>query len=229
MKRDRAMALVACEGVRPGAIGNIARADFHEKSRRLILEDHRDRREKITSSTPVLKLGASTKVNSASETMIEIWDFTVDAVVEYIEGERTDILVKAMKNQSKNFLFISENGKPIKHRSTLTMMFKKLGKRLSSLGLMDVGNDPHFKGENQYDFYAYVLRHSSATLYVERHGEDDHTLDTMKSRYGWTKNSKQPGRYAARALSDKANIDLMGFNEKLMSEVRAKRKIGMSD
>jgi hypothetical protein len=222
--RDRAMALLACEGPRPGTLGNIARLDFRPESLTLAVMDNRDKRcEPTTSSTPVLKLGASTQINSASETMNILWPFTVDAINEYINTERHAVLSKHLKNQSKGFLFLNEKGQPIKHRSSITAIFSRLGKRLAALKLLDVGNDPYFKGKKQYDFYAYVCRHSSATLFAEVNGTDDKSQDKMKARYGWTLNSKQPQRYAARAMSDQASISLMEFNDLLMSEVRAKR------
>jgi integrase len=218
------MALLACECLRPGAIGNIFRSDFQPKSRHLVVKDHRAKRNKITSSTPVLKLGASTKINSAAEGMIELWPFTVDAINDYIDTERTSILAKHLKNRSNGFLFLNEKGGPIKHRATLTATFNGLGNRLIELGLLDVGDDPYFKDQKKYDFYAYVLRHSAASFFIEVNGTDDSTLDSMKIRFGWTVSSKQPQRYAARALSDKANMDLMEFYENLLSEVRAKKK-----
>jgi hypothetical protein len=111
--RDRAMALLACEGLRPGTIGNVARSDFRSGSKHLVMEDHRDRRSKQTSSTPVLKLGASTLVSSASEGMIELWPFTVEAIRQYIDIERKGILSKHLKNRSNGFLFLSDKGEPI--------------------------------------------------------------------------------------------------------------------
>lgn len=220
--RDRAMALLACECLRPGSIGNVARSDFRPESRHLVIADHRDRRPKPTSSTPMLKLGASTLVNSASEGMIELWPFTTDAICQYIDIERKAILSKHLKNRSDGFLFLSIKGEPIRHRSVLTAMFRRLGDRLAKIGLLDVTNDPYFRDQKHYDFYAYVLRHSSASLFLEIKGTDDRALDMMKPRYGWTMNSTQPQRYAARAISDQANVDLMAFNEALMMEVRKK-------
>ncbi|KAA0894247.1 site-specific integrase [Oryzomonas rubra] len=222
--RDRAMALLACEGLRPGTLGNIARSDFNEQNYHLIIKDNREKLDETTSSTPLLKAGSSTKVNSASEGMIKLWPFTVDAISEYIKEEREPVLSKGLKNRSRGFLLLNERGKPIKHRSTITSMFNRLGKRLSDLGLLDVGNDPYFPNSKEYDFCAYVLRHSSASYFVEEKGTDEKTLDSMKSRYLWTKGSKQPQRYAARALSDKANIDLMEFYEMLTTAVAAKKR-----
>jgi len=222
--RDRAMALLACEGLRPGTLGNIARSDYHDKSSHLVIKDNREKRTDTASTTPVLKLGDSILVNSASEGMIELWPFTVKAIDDYIRTERTSILSKHLKNRSKGFLFLNEKGEPIKHRASITDMFHRLGKRLSELGLLDVGNDPFFRNQKEYDFYAYVLRHSSASYFLERNGTEDRKLDAMKHRYGWTKNSVQPQLYAARAYSDQANILLMEFNEQLMTKVRQKKE-----
>lgn len=224
LKRDRAMALLACECLRPGTLGNIARSDFRLDSGHLVITDNREKRENTSSSTPLLKLGASTLVNSASENLIELWPFTVVAIQEYIDSERTNILAKSLKNRSRGFLFLNEKGEPIKHRASITAMFHNLGNRLSELGLLDVGNDPYFQNKKKYDFYAYVLRHSSASFFLEINGTSERVLDSMRIRFGWTVNSMQPQRYATRALSDKANIDLMKFNAELMSEVSAKRK-----
>lgn len=224
--RDRAMAMLACEGLRPGTLGNIARADFRPDSRHLAIVDHREKRTRTTTSTPVLKLGASTQVNSASETLIQLWPFTIEAIRQYIDAERTLVLSKNLKNRSDGFLFLNEKGEPIKHRSTITAMFKNLGKRLAELGLLDVGSDPYFPNQKKYEFSGYVLRHSSATLYVKLKGTEDSVLDSMKSRFGWTMKSSQPQRYAARALSDQANIDLMEFNQSLLDEVRSKNTRG---
>jgi hypothetical protein len=214
--RDRAMALLACEGLRPGTIGNVSRADFRPQSNHLIIKDNRSKRAKTTSNTPVLKLGASTQANSASETMIELWPFTVGAIREYIEIEREAVLAQHLENRSRGFLFLNEKGEPIKHRASITQLFNRLGQRLAQMGLLDIGNDPYFEDQKQYNFYAYVLRHSSASLFLELKGTEARALDSMKARFGWTMNSKQPERYAARALSDQANIDLLKFNAELM-------------
>ena len=115
--RDRAMVLLACEGLRPGTIGNIARADFRLGSNHLVIKDNRGNRPQTTTNTPVLKLGASTQVNSASETMIELWPFTVSAIQDYIDTEREAILSQHLQNRSLGFLFLNEKGKPIKHGS----------------------------------------------------------------------------------------------------------------
>ena len=162
--RDRAMALLACEGLRPGTIGNIALADFQPGAEKLSIRDNRKKRSgRVTTSTPKLKMGDSTSVNSASETMISLWPFTVHALNEYIQQERTAVLSKQMSNRSEGFLFLTDEGKPIKHRASITELFKNLGSRLAELGLLDIGDDPYFQKQKQYDFYSYVLRHSAAS------------------------------------------------------------------
>lgn len=223
--RDRAMVLLACEGLRPGTLGNIARSDFRQESGYLVITDNRAKRsEAVTTKTPVLKLGASTQVNSASETMIKLWPFTVSAIQDYINGERTAVLSKRLANESKGFLFLNEKGEPIKHRASISEMFNRLAQRLAATGMLNVGNDPYFPNRKQYEFYGYVLRHSAATLFLKIKGTDDRVKDQMKTRFGWTRASKQPERYAARAISDQSNIDLMEFNASLMADVMAKRQ-----
>lgn len=101
-------------------------------------------------------------------------------------------------------------------------MFHQVGKRLAQLGMLDVGNDPYFKNEKRYDFYAYVLRHSAASLFIELKGTGDGALDKMKNRFGWTLHSKQPQRYAARALSEQANMELKAFYAQLITEAKTK-------
>jgi hypothetical protein len=222
--RDRAMALLACEGLRPGSIGNIAINDFKPRSGFLDIVDHRDKLGRPSSGHMVAKGSASTQVNYATETMISLFPLTIDAVSHYIKTERNAVLLKQLANQSSGFLFLSEQGRPLMHRASLTRMFNRLGKRLLSIGLLDVGEDPYFSSRKKYDFYGYVLRHSAATFYCQQKGTDDKTLDSMKIRFGWTVNSKMPQIYAARALSDQANIDMMEFNSSLMADVLAKKQ-----
>ncbi|TXH17560.1 MAG: hypothetical protein E6R00_04395 [Gammaproteobacteria bacterium] len=240
--RDRAMVLLACEGLRPGTLGNIALADFRPNAKMLAIKDNRAKRsERITTNTPKLKLGDSTLVNSASETMITLWPFTVRAINEYIKTERNAVLMKRLANRSKGFLFLSDKGEPIQHRGTITEMFNKLGNRLSALGLLDIGDDPYFQKREKYDFYGYVLRHSAASFYLSQkcieHAEKvgitrphdykdvpDMVKDEMKLRFGWTPDSNMPESYAARALSDNASVVLMEFNQRLLNEAAALRQ-----
>ncbi|WP_303846664.1 hypothetical protein [Aeromonas sobria] len=223
--RDIAMFLLACEGLRPGALGNLARGDFRPSSGHLTLKDNTQQRPgRSTTGTPVLKGATSKRVAYASETMITLWPFTVTAISNYLIKERDTVLTKHLKNRSLTFLFLNEKGEPIKHRSTLTAMFNRVGKRLAQLGMLDVGNDPYFKNEKQYDFYAYVLRHSAASLFIELNGTSDDALDKMKSRFGWTLHSVQPQRYAARALSEQANMELKAFYGQLISDAQIKGK-----
>ncbi|RFS77879.1 site-specific integrase [Leclercia adecarboxylata] len=223
--RDRAMFLLACEGLRPGALGNLTRDDFRPNSGHIVLKDNiKQRPGRPTTGTPALKGARSKKVTYASQTMITLWPFTVTAINDYLVKERDPVLAKHLKNRSFSFLFLNEKGQPIKHRATLTSMFHRVGKRLAQLGMLDIGNDPFFKDEKRYEFYAYVLRHSAASLFIELKGTDDGTLDKMKSRFGWTLHSKQPQRYAARALSEQANIELKAFYSQLIDEAHAKGK-----
>lgn len=240
--RDRAMVLLACEGLRPGTLGNVALADFRPNAEMLAIKDNRAKRtERITTGTPKLKLGDSTQVNSASEAMITLWPFTVQVIKDYIETERDAVLMKRLTNRSKGFLFLSDEGEPIKHRGTITSMFNKLGTRLAALGLLDIGDDPYFQKQEQYDFYGYVLRHSAASYFLSQKcidyaqkagikrphdykGVPDTVKDEMKLRFGWTPESNMPELYAARALSDNASVVLMDFNQSLLDAAAALKK-----
>lgn len=243
--RDRAMTLLACEGLRSGTLGNIAIADFRPASKILVIKDNRaNRTERITTKTPRLKLGDSTKVNSASETMITLWPFTVRAIQDYIDTERSKVLEKRLINRSNGFLFLNNEGKPIQHRATITKMFNGLGRRLAALGLLRIGDDPYFENKKNYDFYGYVLRHSAASFFLSQksieHAERNGTRrphefkdvpetvkDLLRLRFGWVSGSNMPERYAARALSDNASVVLMEFNQKLLdaaTELKKKRE-----
>lgn len=223
--RDRAMFLLACEGLRPGALGNIGREDFRPTSGHLVIKDNRNRRQgRPSTGTPVQKGANSTKINYASETMISLWPFTISAIIDYLTKERDVLLSNHLRNRSLGFLFLNNKSEPIKHRSTITAMFKNVSKRLTQFGLLDVGNDPYFKDKAQYDFYGYVLRHSAASLFVELNGRDGDALDKMKTRFGWSMKSTQPQRYAARALSEMANMELKDFYRQLLDEAQAKRR-----
>lgn len=247
LMRDRAMVLLSCEGLRPGTLGNITMADFLPGSGRLIIKDNRAKRsERITPGTPLLKMGDSTQVNNASETMITLWPFTVRAIEEYIDVERSAVEIKRLTNRSNGFLFLSDEGEPIKHRSSITEMFNKLGKRLAVLGLLDVGNDPYFSKQKKYDFYGYVLRHSAASFflaeksieYAKQEGRaqprefkdvSSRVKDLMKLRFGWTTGSTMPELYAARALSDNASVDLMAFHQSLLDAVEVRKQQSEAD
>ena len=241
--RDRAMTLLACEGLRPGTLGNVSLRDFRPHSGHLQITDNRAKRTaKVTTNTPVLKLGDSVQVNSGSECLIELWPFTIRAIQEYIDAERDQVLSKRLINQSCGFLFLSETGGPIQHRSSITTTFNKLGRRLAELGLLDVTNDPYFAQKDKYDFYGYVLRHSAASFFLaekcreiaERKGSampsdfrdvPDRVKDMMKLRFGWTINSNMPELYAARALAEQANVTLQQFNQRLLDAVEARKQI----
>lgn len=240
--RDRAMVLLACEGLRPGTLGNILIRDFRPHSGHLVIKDNRaQRKERLTTNTPTLKMGDTTHVTNASETMISLWPFTVQAIQEYVEQERSAVLMKKLTNRSNGFLFLNEHGAPIRHRSTITAMFNGLGKRLDALGLLDVGADPYFADQKKYSFYGYVLRHSAASYFLAAKSSEiarergtagragyahvpDRVKDLMKIRFGWTRNSSMPELYAARALSDDANIRLLEIHQSLLDAAKARKQ-----
>jgi integrase len=241
MLRDRAMTLLACEGLRPGTLGNVALRDFQPHSGHLCITDNRAKRTiKVTSNTPVLKLGDSIQVSSGSETMITLWPFTMRAIQDYIDSERDAVLLKRLTNRSSGFLFLSEQGEPIKHRSSITAMFNNLGQHLAELGFLDISNDPYFITHKQYDFYGYVLRHSAASFFLAEKCKEiaeqrgcsmpmdfkdvpDYVKDLMRIRFGWVDDSEMPEHYAKRALTDQANVTLVEFNQRLLDAAKERK------
>lgn len=223
--RDRAIFLLACEGLRPGTIANIAMEDLRLDSGYLVIKDNRRRRMgRLNTGTPKLKLGASTRTNSASETMIKLCPWTSKAIQSYLQDEREPILSKQLANLSRGFLFLAGTGKPIGHRSSVTKLFNRAGSRLRELSLLDVGSDPYFHDKKQYDFYGYVLRHSAATFYLRSRGNNDATISEMRTRFGWTEKSAMPQLYAKRAESEISDGILMKMYHDISEEMLAAGK-----
>ncbi len=224
LMRDRAMALLACEGLRPGFIANVTIDDYRRSTNSAdyylaLTSNLAKRRKRITASTPQQKGMTSTSQNYNSEVVIKLWPFTRDAIQQYLEKERAALTDKYMRNRSKSFLFLAEHGGPIGSRNTLTAVFTKLANRLADTGLLDVTSDPYVT-EKKYAFYAYVLRHSAATLFYHEKRHQPDVEDQMRARFGWTQKSKMPQRYAARALSDASSVDMMEFYESLVLEAK---------
>lgn len=231
--RDKAMVLLACEGVRPGALGNVGLADFKwmGKATRgfVTIKDNTARRtEKVSTSTPVQK-GAASSQNYNSEFTIAIWPTTAQAIQDYIESERQIVTTRGLRNRSQGFLFLAGHGGPIGDRGTISHVFQRAGKGLAKMGLLSKDpRDPYLEGES-YHFHAYLLRHSSASLFyaTKRKAENaDVVTDLMKMRFGWTANSDMPNLYAQRAMSDAASLTVEDFIESLLAEARAAKTTG---
>lgn len=223
MKRNRAVFLLACEGLRPGAIGNLLLADFN--GRHLEIRDNVGKRgEAPTSGTPVQKGARSNAINYNSEYTITLWPWTTEAISDYIRSERSALLLRRLKNPSKGFLFLEALGAgPIRNRKTISLIFSKAAARMQKLGLLTrESGDVYVKAED-YELVAYTLRHSAATLYAEEKGVGDATRSEMKDRFGWTANSNMPDLYARRAAMDAAAIDTADWWERMSAE-RLKRQ-----
>lgn len=227
MKRDRAVFLLACEGLRPGGIGNLQLADFN--GRYLEIKDNVARRGKApTSGTPVQKGARSNAANYNSQYTITLWPWTTEAISEYIRSERADLLRRRLKNTSKGFLFLETLGAgPIQNRKTISLIFNKAAARMQELGLLTrESGDPYVKAED-YELVAYTLRHSAATLYAVENGSSDTTRSQMKDRFGWTRNSTMPDLYARRAAMDTAAIDIENWWEGMRAErLKQQQKAG---
>lgn len=231
--RDRAMILLACEGVRPGALGNVGLADFKwtGKATRgfVTIKDNTARRtKKVSTSTPVQK-GAASSQSYNSEFTLAIWPTTAQAIQDYIESERQSVTTRGLRNRSEGFLFLANHGGPIGDRGTIAHVFRRAGEGLAKMGFLSKDpRDPYLEGES-YRFHAYVLRHSSASQFyaTKNHTEDaDVVMDLMKMRFGWTAKSGMPMLYAQRAMSDAASLMVEDFMESLLAEAKAAKTAG---
>lgn len=227
--RDRAIALLACEGLRPGAIGNLVVDNFRwrpgdTKGYVRIRDNTARRKMPITVSTPVQKGARSTTQPYNSEITIKLWPWTCLAVDEYINGERAEVTGRQLKNKTKGFLFVAEHGGPIGDRTTLSAVFKRLERGLLARDLLDtVRSDPYAEGKH-YELTAYTLRHSAVSLFYARKRHEHDVLDQMRERFGWSKKSETPTLYARRAISDAANLDMEQFYDSLLAELKEVRR-----
>jgi integrase len=228
MMRDRAIALLAAEGIRPGAIGNLTVEDFlfrpGDPHGYLVIKDNvAKRNQSVTTAVPKAKGTRSTKQSYINRYEVKLWLFTCQAIKNYLDGERNNVLNRRLSNRSKSFLFIAEHGGPIGDRTTITSVFRRLGARLKDLGLLRVARGDPYVQATHYDFNAYTLRHSAATFFFATHKHQTNVLDLMRKRFGWTSTSTSPNRYANRAMSDAASIDLEEYHEELV-QMQAARK-----
>lgn len=228
--RDRAIVLLASEGMRPGAIGNIALADFKWAGKTelgyVTIKDNTARRtKKLSTSTPVQKGAASSK-NYNSEITITIWPTTAQAIQDYINTERVAVTTRTLRNRSEGFLFLADHGGPIGDRGTITHVFRRMGKGLTTMGLLSKDPaDPYLQDE-AYDFDAYLLRHSSVSLFYATKIQTksvDVVKDLMKMRFGWSKTSDMPTLYAQRAISDAASLTVDDYMESLLAEAKVSK------
>lgn len=232
LMRDRAMVLLAAEGIRPGALGNLALADFKwvgGKARgHIVLRDNTARRaSKPTAATPTQK-GARSSQNYNSEITVSIWPTTAQAVYDYINGERASVTGRTLRNRSKGFLFLADHGGPIANRSTISTVFKRAGAGLGQLGLLAKDeSDPYLDGDS-YAFKAYLLRHSAASLFYASKAKEPSgsavAQDLMKLRFGWAQESTMPRLYAQRAMSDAASLTVEDFIDGLLEEAKTAKQ-----
>jgi hypothetical protein len=209
--RDQCIFLLAVDGLRPGAISAV------ELGRHYKLDGYLDLSARSTSSSnsaygPRSK-GSSSTLRAYSQPRLKVYPFTQKLIETYVNTERSRILRKQATNKSQGYLFITERGQPIASSTTLKNIFSQASKSLQKFGFLDIESDPHMRikknnGEYTYKFYAYVLRHSSATFFLAINGLSDATLIAMRLRFGWSINSKQPHRYAERQFIDISNAAL---------------------
>lgn len=231
MMRDRAIGLLAAEGLRPGAIGNLTLADFRwrpgDPNGYICIRDNTAKRQsRITTNTPVQKGARSTTQSYNSEITVKLWPWTCMAIHEYLCGERGAVTGRQLRNMTKGFLFVAEHGEPIGDRTTLSAVFKRLERGLMARGLLDTApSDPYHNGSH-YSLTAYTLRHSAATLFFSSKRHESDVFDQMRERFGWSEKSKMPELYARRAISDSASLDMIEFFEVLINDSKNARENG---
>jgi len=228
--RDRAVILLASEGIRPGAIGNISLADFKWTGKTapgyIVLKDNTARRTKqLSTSTPVQK-GSASSQNYNSAITVTIWPTTAQAIQDYMASERVAVTTRTLRNRSEGFLFLGSHGGPISDRGTIAQVFRRAASGLATLGLLakDIA-DPYLQGES-YEFDAYLLRHSAASLFYATKTQTmnpDVVTDLMKMRFGWSVSSDMPTLYAQRAMSTAASNTVEDYMESLLSEAKRNR------
>jgi hypothetical protein len=209
--RDQCIFLLACEGLRPGAIASIHIGLHYQQDSGYL--DLSAQTNYLNSPWEPRSKGARSTSKAYSQPKLKVYPFTQKLIDLYIKTERAAILRKSATNNSKGRLFISERGRPIASSTTLKNIFTQSAKSLEKLGVIKIENDPHMRtskssGEDRYKLYAYVLRHSAASFFLAANGMSDATLDAMKSRFGWSRASNQPQRYAQRQYIDISNAVL---------------------
>jgi integrase len=229
MMRDRAMVLLAAEGLRPGSLGNLTINDFKYKHGAVagyidIRDNVAKRQASAGTRTPKAKGTRSTQIGYNSNITVKLWPFTCMAIKQYIDGERAEVLGRQLRNRSKSFLFVGDHGGPIADRTTIAVVFSRLERRLRQSGLLNTADgDPYARGAH-YDLTAYTLRHSAVTLFYKVMAHKPGAKDLMRQRFGWTANRKMPDRYANRAMSDAASVNMFEFHEELLQALAAKRQ-----
>lgn len=225
--RDRAMFLLACEGLRPGALGGLALADFKwrggDAQGYITITNHGDKRAVHKRDTPRQKgLGSAQSYNS--EITVSIWPTTAQAIQNYIDGERQAVVSKTLRNRSAGFLFLSKAGTPIGDRGTIQAVMERARDGLRQLGLLARDpEDPYLRGE-EYEFSAYLLRHSAASLFYELKSAEQGAQvaqSLMKDRFGWTMDSQMPNLYARRAMTDAASLRVEQLIDEMLREARS--------
>lgn len=207
LMRDQCIFLMACEGLRPGAIASITLGQHYDKDSGFL-----DLSAAPISSVGPKSKGANSSFKIYTQPRLIVYPFTRKLINKYISTERASILRKLAVNPSGGRLFITERGTPIASSTTLKNVFSQASKSFESMGILKIENDPHMRrnklGKDCYEFYAYVLRHSAATFFLAINGLDETNLQAMKPRFGWSRNSKQPERYAKREFIDLSNATL---------------------
>lgn len=223
--RDRAMFMLACEGLRPGEICNVRVNDLLSLPNRLLalqVISNKKHRGQIKSSTPLPK-GASSNLPYATARMIHLWPFTRDAVNDYINRSRSESISSAGKDLSAGFLFLKNNGEPISSRQATSLRFDKMCDALHTAGYMKIEATPGRGDRTKDQLSSYTMRHSAASyIYESKMAElknQGAVFDLMKARFGWSDKSQMPAHYAKRSIVENATVQVNDIYLEMRAEV----------
>jgi integrase len=224
--RDRAMFMLACEGLRPGEICNARVNDLIKGPDGLLslkVVVNKIHREKLKSSTPVPKGASSNRAPYATVRMIHLWPFTRDALNDYINGPRAKAIARAGEDVTSGFIFIKGTGEPIGSRQAVSLRFGQMCDALHLAGHMKIESSPVRSDGNKEKLSSYTMRHSAASYFYESklaELENERTaFDLMKARFGWTDKSAMPQRYAKRAIVNSATVQVNQIYSEMRAEV----------
>lgn len=232
-KRDQLVVMLAAEGLRRGEIGNLMLTDFTERSGSLYvcIRDHLEARKEITSNTARAKNKASGR--GIGEHQLKLSRATHRIYQDYLSGERLRSFrrfgVGAVRAETgESWLFANSRGSEVlKTASLVDETFKRTEIGLKKLGLLELAeHDPYGSDDSLYECTPHWFRHSSACLFVatfyesnDRQRSNEKLFALMRMRFGWTRTSEMPQRYADRALQDETNKLVDQMNAPFFSEL----------
>lgn len=232
-KRDQLLVLLAAEGLRRGEIGNLMLKDFIERDNKMYVRicNNLDGRERISTNTARAKNKASGR--GVVNNVILLQAATQQVFNEYVESDRKRSIrrfgVKVVEaTTGDSWLFANSRGpNALQTASAIDDAFRRAAIGLARLGLLDrASDDPYSFESEKYGCTPHWFRHSAACAFVHAYlkehpsnKDSENLFALMRLRFGWTRTSEMPIRYAERALQEEANNLVEKVNENILSSV----------